>query len=295
MLRGIILAGGRGTRLLPVTKNINKHLLPIYDKPMIFYPLSVLMLAGIREVLIITTGDARPQFAGLLGDGSDIGMEISYATQDRPNGLAEAFLIGREFLNGGACALILGDNLFFGHGLTEQLKAAVSLKKGACVFAYPVSDPERYGVLQLDTKGRPVDILEKPEKPPSNWAVTGLYVFDGRVSEVAAGVEPSARGELEITCVISDYLKRSELTVEWLGRGHAWLDMGTHESFLKASQFIETLEQRQSLKVACLEEIALSQGFIGIEAFRKLTESYPSSTYGEYLQNVLKMEEAKHD
>lgn len=288
-MKGIILAGGMGTRLYPVTATINKHLLPIYDKPMIYYPLSSLMLAGIRDVLIITTEQALPMFQALLKDGSDLGISISYAKQDAPNGLAEAFIIGREFLDGEGGALILGDNMFFGHGLPELLANAANRTAGATIFAYSVAEPARYGVLEFDADDKPVAIHEKPADPPSNWAVTGLYFFDKDVPDIAAGVKPSARGELEIGDVIDAYIKRGDLNVEFIGRGFAWLDMGTHESFLETAQFIETIENRQSMKVACLEEVALYRGFIDLDRFTEIAEAYPATGYGDYLKKIAKV------
>ncbi|MGB0670338.1 MAG: glucose-1-phosphate thymidylyltransferase RfbA [Rhodospirillales bacterium] len=292
-MKGIILAGGKGTRLHPVTKAVNKHLLPIYDKPMIYYPLSVLMLAGIREVLIITTPEAIPAFKELLGDGSDIGMRLDYCIQEEPNGLAEAFILGEEFLAGQGAALILGDNLFFGHGLPTLLGRAAGRQKGGSIFAYAVKDPKRFGVLKLDREKRPVAVIEKPDVPPSNWAVTGLYFFDGGVPEVAKAVKPSARGELEITDVIQAYMDKGAMEVEYLGRGHAWMDMGTHESFLHAAGFIGTVEERQALKISCLEEIAFRMGFIDFAAFKDLAKAHPDTTYGAYLRLLVTMEEVE--
>lgn len=286
-MKGIILAGGKGTRLAPVTKLINKHLLPVYDKPMIYYPLSVLMLADIREILIISTEEAIPQFQTLLGHGENLGISIEYAVQPEANGLAEAFLIGRTFLDGDPCALILGDNLFFGSGLPELLSSAKRLDGGAKILAYQVANPRDYGVLKLDSENRVVDILEKPDNPPSRWAVPGLYFFNGDVADIAAEVKPSARGELEITEVIKAYLEKGSLSVEWVGRGYAWLDMGTHESLLQASQFIETVESRQMLKIACLEEIAFRRGFIDIATLRSVVEAQPKTPYSDYLELLL--------
>lgn len=286
-MKGIILAGGKGTRLAPVTKLINKHLLPVYDKPMIYYPLSVLMLADIREILIISTEEAIPQFQTLLGHGEHLGVSIEYAVQPEANGLAEAFIIGRTFLAGEPCALILGDNLFFGSGLPELLSSAKRLDGGAKILAYQVANPRDYGVLKLDSDNRVVDIIEKPADPPSRWAVPGLYFFNGEVADIAAEVKPSARGELEITEVIKAYLKKGSLSVEWVGRGYAWLDMGTHESLLQASQFIETVESRQMLKIACLEEIAFRRGFIDIKALRAVVEAQPKTPYSAYLELLL--------
>ncbi len=285
-MKGIILAGGSGSRLHPVTLTINKHLLPIYDKPMIFYPLSTLMLGGIRDILIITTAEAEAAFKSLLGDGSDLGITLTYAVQDRPNGLAEAFIIGRDFISDDQFTLILGDNIFYGHGLPEQLLQAAGRTSGCSIFAYQVADPQRYGVLVLDRDGKISGIVEKPETPPSNWAVTGLYYFDSKVVDIAATIKPSARGELEIVDVLKDYLNRSALKVEWLGRGYAWLDTGTHETMLQAAHYIETIETRQGLKIACLEEIAWRSGYIDVDKFKHLADDYPESFYGRYLKTL---------
>ncbi len=285
-MKGIILAGGSGSRLHPVTLTINKHLLPIYDKPMIFYPLSTLMLGGIRDILIITTAEAEAAFKSLLGDGSDLGITLTYAVQDRPNGLAEAFIIGREFISDDQFTLILGDNIFYGHGLPEQLLQAAGRTSGCSIFAYQVADPQRYGVLVLDRDGKISGIVEKPETPPSNWAVTGLYYFDSKVVDIAATIKPSARGELEIVDVLKDYLNRRALKVEWLGRGYAWLDTGTHETMLQAAHYIETIETRQGLKIACLEEIAWRLGYIDVDEFKHLADDYPESFYGRYLKTL---------
>ena len=285
-MKGIILAGGRGSRLHPVTLAVNKHLLPIYDKPMIFYPLSTLMLGGIRDILIITTAEAEAAFKSLLGDGSDLGMTLTYAVQDRPNGLAEAFIIGRDFISDDQFTLILGDNIFYGHGLPEQLSRAAGRTSGCSIFAYQVADPRRYGVLVLDGDGKISGVVEKPETPPSNWAVTGLYYFDSKVADIAATIKPSARGELEIVDVLKDYLNRSALEVEWLGRGYAWLDTGTHETMLQAAHYIETIETRQGLKIACLEEIAWRSGYIDVDKFKHLADGYPESSYGRYLKTL---------
>ena len=287
-MKGIILAGGTGSRLHPITSIVNKQLLPVYDKPMVYYPLSTLMLAGISEILLITTETAMPAFKALLGDGRKIGIDISYVVQDQPNGLAEAFILGREFIGADRCALILGDNLFYGHGLTDQLRSAVGRGIGATIFTYQVQDPERYGVVAFDGSGKVTDIIEKPVNPPSRWAVTGLYFFDNDVIEIAAGIRPSARGELEITDVIKTYLERDLLAVEWLGRGYAWLDTGTNATLLQAAMYIGTLEQRQGLKIACIEEIAFRMDFIGIEQFRDLADNYPESSYGQYLKTLAK-------
>ena len=285
-MRGIILAGGSGTRLYPVTAAVNKQLLPIYDKPMIFYPLSVLMLAGIREILVISTPDGLPNFQALLRDGKRLGLEISYAEQPQPNGIAEAFIIGREFVDGQPCALILGDNIFFGHQFPDGLRAAAKQTHGACIFAYWVANPERYGVIELGSDDRVIGIEEKPNSPKSNWAATGLYFYDNHVADIAASVSPSARGELEITDVNRVYLKRGELNVQKLGRGIAWLDTGTHESLLQAAQFVETVEQRQGLKIACLEEIALREGFIDLDAFMRLADEMSQNHYSAYLTQI---------
>ena len=285
-MKGIIMAGGSGSRLHPVTLTVNKHLLPIYDKPMIFYPLSTLMLGGIRDILIITTAEAEAAFKSLLGDGSDLGITLTYAVQDRPNGLAEAFIIGRDFIGDDQFTLILGDNIFYGHGLSEQLLQAAGRTSGCSIFAYQVADPQRYGVLVLDRDGKISGIVEKPETPPSNWAVTGLYYFDTKVADIAATIKPSARGELEIVDVLRDYLNRRALKVEWLGRGYAWLDTGTHETMLQAAHYIETIETRQGLKIACLEEIAWRLGYIDVDKFKHLADGYPESFYGRYLKSL---------
>ena len=285
-MKGIILAGGSGTRLYPMTRAVNKQLLPVYDKPMVYYPVSTLMFAGIRDILLITTPEARAQFEALLGDGGAFGLKISYAEQPRPSGLAEAFIIGRKFVGQDRCALVLGDNIFFGHGFPDLLRGAAVRTGGATVFAYWVRDPERYGVIEFDGQGRPLALVEKPPHPRSNWAVTGLYFYDNRVLDVAARLRPSARGELEITDINRAYLDEGALHVEKLGRGFAWLDTGTPESLVQAAQFVETVEQRQGLKIACLEEIALRLGYIAIADFERRATELANSAYGEYLGRI---------
>ena len=286
--KGIILAGGSGTRLYPITQVISKQLLPIYDKPMIYYPLSILMLAGIRDILIISTPQDLPKFEALFGNGSQIGLNMSYAVQPKPEGLAQAFIIGRNFIADENACLILGDNLFFGHNLPVVLNNAVRMKKGGVIFGYWVKDPERYGVVDFHEDGNVLSIEEKPQKPKSNYALSGLYFFDNDVVEIASNIKPSARGEIEITEVMNAYLRRGDLKLELLGRGYAWLDTGTHESFLEAALFIETIQKRQGLKIACIEEIAWRLGYIDMQQLIRLAEPYLKNEYGQYLMQIVK-------
>ena len=287
-MKGIILAGGSGTRLHPLTRAMSKQLLPVYDKPMIYYPISTLMLAGIREMLIITTPHDQDSFRRLLGDGGQWGVSLTYAVQPSPDGLAQAFLIGRDFVGDDACALILGDNVFFGHGLTDKLRRAAALSQGATIFGYHVPDPERYGVVAFDADARAISLEEKPTAPRSNWAVTGLYFYDNDVVDVAAGIRPSARGELEITDVNRHYLERGDLRVERLGRGFAWFDAGTHDSLLEAASFIQTIEKRQGQRIAMPGEVALFNGWFGREELLRLGHEMRMNGYGEYLLRLVK-------
>lgn len=286
-MKGIILAGGSGTRLHPITRGVSKQLLPVYDKPMIYYPLSVLMLAGIRDILIITTPDDQASFIRLLGDGSDFGINLSYAIQPSPDGLAQAFIIGEQFIGNDSVCLVLGDNIFYGPGFSPKLKSAVSRKEGATIFAYQVKDPERFGVVEFDQQFKAISLEEKPLKPKSNCAVTGLYFYDNNVIEIAKNIEPSARGELEITCVNRKYLETGKLNVEILGRGFAWLDTGTFDSLLDASTFVQTIEHRQGYKIAALEEIALNNGWLSCEQVYLAGEKAAKNSYGQYLLQLV--------
>ncbi len=286
-MKGIILSGGKGTRLYPHTIGVSKQLLPVYDKPMVYYPLSMLMLAGIREILVISTPEAIPSFRSLLKDGSHLGLQVSYAEQVEPRGLADAFVVGREFIAGEPVCLILGDNIFFGHGLPAQLRAASQLSHGALIFAYPVRDPERYGVVEFDSNGVALSIEEKPAHPRSHYAVPGIYFYDSQVAELAASLKPSARGEIEITDLNMSYLMRGQLRVEALGRGVAWLDAGTHEALLQAGNFVQTVQDRQGMMISCPEEIAYRLGFIDAAQLRSLAQSMDSNQYGQYLLHLL--------
>ena len=290
-MKGIILAGGAGTRLYPITQVVCKQLLPVYDKPMIYYPLSTLMLSGIRDILIISTPQDLPRFEELLGDGSRLGVSFTYAVQEAPNGLAEAFIIGERFIGNSTACLVLGDNIFYGHDLPTMLKKAAETRTGATIFGYYVRDPERYGVVEFDAEGKVLSIKEKPKHPKSNYAVVGLYYYDNDVIEISKSIKPSARGEIEITDVNKTYLDRGTLTVQLMGRGFAWLDTGTHNSLVDATQFVKTIEDRQGLKIACIEEIAYRMGYIDADQLARIAEPMKKSGYGEYLLNILKMGE----
>ena len=292
-MKGIILAGGSGTRLYPITKATSKQLVPIYDKPMIYYPLSVLMLAGIKEILLISTPEYVGQFEALFGDGHDLGLQIEYAIQEEPRGLADAFIVGADFIGDDTVALVLGDNIFYGAGLSDKLQAAAQKTTGATVFGYQVHDPERFGVVEFDEEGKALSIVEKPEHPKSNYAVTGLYFYDNDVVEIAANVQPSARGEIEISDINQAYLDRGDLDVQVMGRGYAWLDTGTHESLLEASSFIATIQKQQNLKVASLEEIAYRMGYIGLDQLEALAQPLKKNDYGQYLLRLVADEQAR--
>lgn len=289
-MKGILLAGGHGTRLYPLTTSLSKQILPVYDKPMIYYPLSMLMLAGIREILVVSTPVALPLYRELLRDGAQWGIRFSYVEQKRPRGIADAFVVGRDFVGRSSVCLALGDNIFYGHGLPEKLQAAAALKQGALIFAYPVSDPSRYGVVEFDAAGKALSIEEKPTRPRSNFVVPGVYFYDNRVVEIAPRLEPSARGEIEITDINNFYLERGELQVETLGRGFAWLDAGTHESLLQAANFVHALQERQGMMISCPEEIALRRGFISRDQFRAQAEALQTNRYGHYLMQLLREE-----
>jgi len=288
-MKGIILAGGSGTRLYPITKGVSKQLLPVYDKPMIYYPLSVLMLAGIKDILIITTPEDKESFIRLLGDGKDFGIHLTYAVQEKPDGLAQAFIIGETFIAKDSVCLVLGDNLFWGQGFSPMLKKATAKQNGATVFGYQVKDPERFGVVSFDGNMKALSIEEKPLKPKSNYAVTGLYFYDNKVVDIAKKVKPSARGELEITCINQAYLEQGELNVELLGRGFAWLDTGTHETLLDSAMFVETIERRQGYKIACLEEIAFNNGWLTEDEIKKIAKPMMKNSYGKYLMSMIKV------
>jgi len=292
-MKGIILAGGSGTRLYPITRAVSKQLLPVYDKPMIYYPLSVLMLAGIQEILIISTPDDLPKFESLLGDGSQLGLSFSYLQQPRPEGLAQAFVLGASFIGNDPVCLILGDNIFYGYDLSDYLRRAVALESGGMIFGYMVKDPERYGVVEFDSTGKVIGIEEKPERPKSNYAVPGLYIYDNQVADIAANLKPSARGELEITDVNLAYLHRGQLKVELLGRGFAWLDTGTHEAMQQAASYVQAIQERQGLKIACIEEIAYRLGYINGQAVKRLARDMTKNDYGQYLMAIIK-EEKEH-